>query len=67
MFTHDLDSTASYRTLARGFGSGFARAYRASQRDCAASSAPGRADLGTVRPFGGSRSLDGPLADQRRK
>ena len=42
MFTQDLDSTASYRALARGFGCGFARAYQASQRACAASSAPGR-------------------------
>ena len=32
MFIQDLDSTASYRTLARGYGSGFARAYQASQR-----------------------------------
>ena len=43
MFIQDLDSTASYRTLARGVGCGFSRAYQASQRDRAVGSAAGRA------------------------
>ena len=43
MFIHDLDSTASYRTLARGVGCGFSRAYQASQRERAVGSASGRA------------------------
>jgi hypothetical protein len=66
MFTQDLDSTASYRTLARGFGCGFTRAYQASQRDRAGSSAPGRGDLGRMQPLGGASSLDAPRVEQSR-
>jgi hypothetical protein len=33
MFIHALDSTTSYRAVARGVGCGFARAYRISQQD----------------------------------
>ncbi len=66
MFVHDLDSTASYRTVARGFGCGFARAYQASQRDRAGSSALGRGDRGGMRTFGGASSLDASRAEQRR-
>ena len=54
MFIQDLDSTASYRTLARGHGSGFARAYQASQRARAGSGATGRSDL--ARHAAGRRS-----------
>jgi hypothetical protein len=66
MFIQDLDSTASYRTLARGYGSGFARAYRASQRDRAGACGSARSDLGGTRPFGATSALDTPRAEQRR-
>jgi hypothetical protein len=33
MFTQNLDSSATYRTIARGCGSAWARTYRASQQD----------------------------------
>ncbi len=66
MFIQDLDSTASYRTLARGMGGGFTRAYRASQRDRAGACGSGRSELGGVRPFGGQSGLDAPRAEQRR-
>ena len=33
MFTQNLDSAATYRTLARGCGSAWTRTYRASQQD----------------------------------
>jgi hypothetical protein len=36
MFTHNLDASATYRTLARGCGSGWARTYRVSQQGHAA-------------------------------
>lgn len=66
MFTQDLDSTARYRTLARGFGCGFARAYHASQRDRAGSGAPGSGDLGGTRPFGAASAFDTRRAEQHR-
>ena len=66
MFIQDLDSTASYRTLARGHGSGFARAYQASQRASAGSGAAGRSDLGGMRQGGAASAIDAPRAEQRR-
>jgi hypothetical protein len=66
MLTQDLDSTASYRTLARGFGCGFARAYAASQRDRAASCAPARGDLGAARLLGAANGVPTAQAEQRR-
>ena len=67
MLIQDLDSTTSYRTVARGFGSGFGRAYQASQRDRAGSGAPGRGEFGGTRPFGGTGSLGAARAEQRRQ
>ncbi len=67
MLIQDLDSTTSYRTVARGFGCGFARAYQASQRDRAGSYASGRGDFGGTRPFGGTGSLDAARVEQRRQ
>jgi hypothetical protein len=66
MFIQDLDSTASYRTLARGFGCGFSRAYQASQRAHAGAGLAGRGDLGGMRPLGGASAVDTPRAEQRR-
>jgi hypothetical protein len=66
MFIQDLDSTASYRTLARGHGSGFARAYRASQRDRAGACGSGRNEFGGARPVDAATALDTPRAEQRR-
>jgi hypothetical protein len=66
MFTHDLDCTASYRTVARGFGCGFTRAYQASQRDRAGTGASDRGELGGMRPFAGASALGAPRGEQRR-
>jgi hypothetical protein len=66
MFTQDLDSTARYRSLARGMGGGFARAYRASQRDRAGACGSGRGELDGVLPFGVQSGLAAPRAEQRR-
>ena len=66
MFIHDLDSTASYRALARGFGHGFAQAYQASRREHAGSRTPGSVDLGGMRSFAGTSALDASRAERRR-
>ena len=53
MFTQDLDAAASYRTLARGSGCGWARTYQASQRDRAGHREPmldERVDFGMKNP-----------------
>jgi hypothetical protein len=66
MFTYDLDSTASYRIVARGVGCGFARAYQASQRDRAGAGALGRSEFGGTRPFSGASAFGASRAEQRR-
>lgn len=45
MFTQDLDATASYRSLARGSGCGWARAYQVSQQHHAGDRNPQHRDL----------------------
>jgi hypothetical protein len=40
MFNHDLSPTRSYRRLARGRGSGWARAYQLSQQRALAGNSP---------------------------
>jgi hypothetical protein len=53
MFTQDLGATASYRTLARGCGCGWARSYRVLQQDHAGHRDPQRPDLGMSRCLSG--------------
>jgi hypothetical protein len=65
MLIQDLDCTTSYRTVARGRGCGFARAYQASQRDRAGSRASGGSGLGGMRRVGGA-APDAPRAEQLR-
>jgi hypothetical protein len=45
MFTQDLDATASYRSLARGSGCGWARAYQVSQQHHTGDRNPQHRDL----------------------
>jgi hypothetical protein len=54
MFTQNLDSSATYRTLARGCGSAWARTYRTSQLDHASQRYGQRRELTRSRHLGGT-------------
>jgi hypothetical protein len=54
MFTQNLDSSAMYRTLARGCGSARARTYRTSQQDHAAQRYGERRELTRSRHLAGA-------------
>jgi hypothetical protein len=59
MFTQDRGATASYRTIARGFGGGWARTYRREQQQRpAATRQPRRHGLGDSRIRSGRSQLD---------
>ena len=65
MFTQDRGATASYRTIARGFGGGWARTYRRAQQVPAATRQPRRHGLGDSRIRSGLSQLDVMLSSSR--
>jgi hypothetical protein len=69
MFSQDRGATASYRTIARGYGGGWARTYRVAQlRQPEAGRASVRHGLGDSRIRTGRSQLDVMLSgdDHRR-
>jgi hypothetical protein len=66
MFTKDLDSTAIYRTLARGSGCGWARTYQVSQQDLVGYRNPQRRDLGSHWRLNSTSEATGKRVEQKR-
>jgi hypothetical protein len=69
MFSQDAGATASYRTIARGHGGGWARTYRRTQAELPASGrSVGRRSVGDSRIRTGRSQLDVmlPSHDNRR-
>jgi hypothetical protein len=66
MFTQDLDSTAMYRTLARGSGCGWARTYQVSQQDLVGCRNPQRRDLGRPLRLNSTSEATGKRVEQKR-
>jgi hypothetical protein len=66
MFTQDLSATASYRTLARGSGCGWARTYRVLQQDHAGHRNPQDRDLGRSWRLSSTSEATGKRVEQKR-
>jgi hypothetical protein len=64
MFTHDRGATASYRTLARGFGCRWARTYRVLQQDDAGQRDPQRRDLDRPWRLSSTNEATGKRVDE---
>ena len=67
MFTKDVGATATYRTLARGSGGGWARAYHVSQQDRAGRGDARRRDQGTSIASSAQASRPGSAQGRRRR
>jgi hypothetical protein len=67
MFTQDLGATSSYRTVARGFGGGWARTYQVLKQDHDGQCDHQRRDLGRPRRLSSTSEVIGKQVEQRRQ